>query len=475
MAPLIGALLAIAWPRRSHAIGLASSAVLAAGSAGLLTTVWRSGELRIGLGGWPAPLGIELRADGLAAAMIALSVLVGGVLGASARAYFRDDRLRIFWPLWLFLQVALAALFLSGDVFNLYVTLELMSLSAVGLVALSRDRPAVAAAFRYLIVSLVGSLAYLFGVALLYGELGRLDLAMLAEGLEHSPSAALAAALMTAGLALKGALFPLHFWLPPAHASAPAPVSAALSALVVKGTAYILLRLWVEVFPASAWIAALDLLALLGGGALIWGGVQALRAERLKLVVAYSTVAQLGYFGLALPLAALDGMGGTGWQAMVLFFLAHGLAKAGLFAAAGAVLRQEGHDQVGRLSEAAVRLPAAFLAMGLAAVSLIGLPPSGGFAAKWLMLAAAVEHARWGTIAALAAGTLLSGAYLFRVLQPAFVPATAPSDASIDPGARSLATGGLLLAIGAAGMGLFVDPTLRLLARVSVVSGGFTP
>jgi formate hydrogenlyase subunit 3/multisubunit Na+/H+ antiporter MnhD subunit len=168
-------------------------------------------------------------------------------------------------------------------------------------------------------------------------------------------------------------------------------------------------------------------------------------------------------------------VGGPGWQGLVLFFLAHGLAKAGLFAAAGAVLRQEGHDQVGRLSEAAVRLPVAFLAMGLAAVSLIGLPPSGGFAAKWLMLAAAVEHARWGTIAALAAGTLFSGAYLFRVLQPAFVPATAPSDGPIDPGARSLATGGLLLAIGAAGMGLLVDPTLRLLARVPVGPGGLTP
>lgn len=467
VAPLVGALLAIAVPRWSHAIGMVSLAVLGLGSAGLVVAISIFAELRVVLGGWSSPLGIELRADGLAAAMIALSALIGGTLGACAKTYFKEGALRTFWPLWLFLQVALVALFLSGDVFNLYVTLELLSLSAVGLVALNRERAAIAAAFQYLIVSLVGSLAYLLGVALLYGELGVLDLVGIADRIEPTPATALAAALMTAGLLLKGALFPMHFWLPSAHGSAPAPVSAALSALVVKGSAYILLRLWVEVFPVEAWITALDLTALLGGAALVWGGVQAMRAERVKLVVAYSTVAQLGYFGLALPMAKLDGVGSAAWSGLVLFFLAHGLAKAGLFAAAGAIVRQIGHDQVARLSEAATRLPMAFLAMGIAAVSLIGLPPSGGFVAKWLLLEAALDHERWGTIGALAVGTLLSGAYLLRILQPAFSRGGPANHAPIDPATRALARAGLVLALGSAALGLLADPLLSLLASAA--------
>ncbi len=463
-APLAGGLLAVAAPRSSHVIGLAASWFLFLGATSLVAAVWTQGELRVALGGWSAPLGIELRADGLAASMIALCTLVGAVLGGAAKTYFQDDALRWFWPLWLFLQLSLVALFVSGDAFNLYVTLEVLSLSAVGLVAVSRERAATSAAFQYLIVSLVGSLAYLLGVALLYGEFGVLDLSGIAERIEPTPAAALAAALMTTGLLLKCALFPLHFWLPPAHGSAPALVSAVLSALVVKGAAYILLRLWVEVFPSAAWLAAPNGVALLGAGALVWGGWQALRAERLKLVVAYSTVAQLGYLGLILPLANLEGTGGPAWSGLALFFLAHGLAKAGLFAAAGAILREAGHDQVERLSEAATRLPAAFLTMALAAVSLIGLPPSGGFAAKWLMLESAVEHARWGTIAAIAAGTLLSGTYLLRVLQPAFATRTSANAAPIDAGARALARAGFVLALASVGLGLGADPTLALLA-----------
>ncbi|PJF34113.1 MAG: oxidoreductase, partial [Candidatus Thermofonsia Clade 1 bacterium] len=137
--------------------------------------------------------------------------------------------------------------FLSGDVFNLYVTLELLGFSAVALTALAGKPNVLKAAMRYLIISLSGSLMYLMGVAFLYGGFGALDIAQLNSLTRETPALAVAAALMTAGLAMKTALFPLHFWLPPAHANAAAPVSALLSALVVKGSFYILLRLWLEV------------------------------------------------------------------------------------------------------------------------------------------------------------------------------------------------------------------------------------
>jgi formate hydrogenlyase subunit 3/multisubunit Na+/H+ antiporter MnhD subunit len=460
--PLLGAFATLVWRERAHAIGLAVSAVLAAGTLSLIASLSLDGPSQHPMGGWAPPLGIALRSDGFAGVMVALTVLVAGVLGLCARSYFTDRVLPVFWALWLFLQVALVALFLSGDAFNLYVTLEVLSVSAVALVTLAGTRDALAAAFRYLLISLVGSLVYLLGVALLYNETGTLDLALLAERLTPAASTALAAALMSGGLLLKGAIFPMHFWLPAAHGSAPALVSAALSGLVVKGALYILVRLWTEVFPVAGWLMVVDVVALLGGGAVIWGGIQAIRAARLKLVIAYSTVAQLGYIGLALPLAARDGAGGTGWVGLALFLVAHGLAKAGLFASAGALQKHAGHDDVRSLAAAGARLPLAMLGMGIAAVTLIGLPPSAGFAAKWLLLESALAHRQWMTVVVLGAGSLLSAAYLFRVIQPAFVSESDGDDAPANAHAVTLARGGLVLAVASVLLGFVTAPALAL-------------
>ncbi len=171
--------------------------------------------------------------------------------------------------MWLSLWAALNALFLTDDIFNLYVTLELMGLAAVALVAL--ETHAVAAATRYLLVGLLGSMFYLLGVGLVYALHGTVDMKMLATTMQAEPAAWMAMALMTAGLLLKTALFPLHFWLPPAHANAPAPVSAVLSALVVKAAFYALLRLWLGPFEPLAPVLAGQLLGILGAAAIIWG------------------------------------------------------------------------------------------------------------------------------------------------------------------------------------------------------------
>ena len=166
---------------------------------------------------------------------------------------------------------------------------------------------ALTAALRYLFVSLSASLFYLLGVGLVYGQCATVDLPSLAAQAQPGPTLWVALALMTGGLIAKAALFPMHFWLPPAHANAPAPVSALLSALVVKGSFYILLRLWFEAFPALLTPAVAQLFGLLGAAAILWGSVNALFQTRLKLLIAYSTVAQLGYLFLLFPLAASDG------------------------------------------------------------------------------------------------------------------------------------------------------------------------
>ncbi len=220
-----------------------------------------------------------------------------------------------------------------------------MGLAAVALTALSGGRDALAGAMRYLLATLSGSLAYLLGVALLYHAFGSVDMATLAARMTPVPAAWAALGLMSTGLLLKTALFPLHFWLPPAHASAPSPVSAVLSALVIKASFYILLRLWIMLFGPIAGDGVAALLGGMGAAAILWGSVQALRQTRLKLLVAYSTVAQIGYLFLAFPLAPAA----AAWRAAAILALSHALAKSAMFLAAGNLLHFGGHDRIADL------------------------------------------------------------------------------------------------------------------------------
>lgn len=297
--PLTGGVLCFLWQKVTKTVGLVTLSAVALSVTGLAWQMIENGVYRHAVGGWDAPLGISFYADGLSLLMLAATALVGFAIGFYATGYFTGKRSARFWPLWLFLLAALNALFLSADIFNLYVTLELMGLAAVALAALGGDRDAVTGAMRYLLATLLGSLAYLFGVALLYHGFGSVDIAILALRVETMPITWAAFGLMSTGLMLKSALFPFHFWLPPAHASAPAPVSAVLSALVVKGSFYLLLRLWLEIFEPLDFAGVESLFGLLGALAVLWGSLQALRQTRLKLLIAYSTVAQIGYLFIA--------------------------------------------------------------------------------------------------------------------------------------------------------------------------------
>ncbi|RRS31359.1 MAG: oxidoreductase [Gammaproteobacteria bacterium (ex Lamellibrachia satsuma)] len=444
--PLVGALVCFLWPRRSVPLGLVTAIGVATCVAGLGWQVVVLGTQRYAVGGWGAPLGIDLYADGLSLLMLMVTAGVGLGISAYSTGYFERKSSALFWPLWLFLWAALNALFLSADIFNLYVTLELLGLAAVALVALAGGADALTSAMRYLLVSLLGSLFYLLGVALLYHSFGSVDIAILAQRMEPSPTVWAAVGLMSAGLLLKTALFPLHFWLPPAHASAPAPVSALLSALVVKASFYILLRLWLEVFPLGN-VAFGQLLGLLGAAAVLWGGIQALRQTRLKLLIAYSTVAQLGYFFLAFPLET-----GTAWKGSLYLLLSHALAKAAMFMAAGNIMRFGEHDRIADLDRVAHRLPLTVTAFALAGISIIGLPPSGGFIGKWLLLDAALRAGQWWWVVILILGGLLAAAYIFKVIGYAFTQAgvlheTRAVSTIMELVALALALGAILLGL----------------------------
>ena len=423
--PLTGAVATLLLPRSATALVNATALATTAAAAGLLYSVAVHEATPVyEIGGWTAGLGIALRADGLSALLVFMTAVV--VLAGSfyARAYFNRARERTrFWPLWLLLWTSLNALLLSGDLFNLYVTLELLGLSAVALAALGGKPAAVQAALRYLLAGLLGSMMFLAGVSLIYAAYGTLDLATLAQTVGPGAPAWTALALMSAGLLVKTALFPLHFWLPAAHASAPAPVSAVLSALVVKAAFYVVLRLWLDVFAELATAAAAGLVATLGAAAVLWGSWRALRSERLKLLAAWSTVAQVGYLFMFLPvlLALPPGPGrDAALGGLVILALNHGFAKAGLFLSIGIVQQRCGHDRIAELDGTAQRLPATTFAIALAGVALVGLPPSGGFLGKWQLLSASFASGQWWWILVTVAGSLLAAAYIVRVLGHAF-------------------------------------------------------
>ena len=422
--PLTGAVATLLLPRQANIIVAGSTIATTIAAGFLVHAVYGQGALHYAIGGWHAGLGIALRADGLSALLLMMTALVMLAATIYAGAYFSTaGQRRHLWPLWLLLWTSLNALLLAGDLFNLYVTLELLGLSAVALACLGGKTAAIRAALRYLLVGLTGSMMFLAGVALVYAGYGTLDMSMLGDTLVPGPVAWTALALMSAGLLLKSALFPLHFWLPPAHANAPAPVSAVLSALVVKAAFYLVLRLWLEVFAAVITPASASLLGALGAGAVLWGSWQALQAARLKLLAAYSTVAQVGYLFLFFPLLQALPTGPARDLAaggLVILALTHGLAKAGLFLAIGVIQQRAGHDTIRELGGTAQRLPATTFAIALAGVALIGLPPSGAFLGKWQLLAGAIDTGQWLWLVVTVIGSLMAAAYIFRVLGHAF-------------------------------------------------------
>ncbi|ROR72973.1 complex I subunit 5 family protein [Bogoriella caseilytica] len=493
LGPLLAAAISVLLaPRARRVLGLMTAAGVLV-LAGYLTVIVAGGEaVALPLGGFLPPLGIVIRADGLSVLFLCLAALVGAAVTvyAAALPQTTGERLRTpaassgeapaprwqpghpaFWPLWLGCWAGLNGVFVAGDLFNTYVALELVGLCAVALVALGGSR-AWAPALRYLFVAVLGSLLFLIAVGLLVSVTGSLDFAQVAERLAQSPEthpvALTALALATLGLAVKFALVPLHQWLVPAHAGAASAISPLLSALVIKAALFVLLRCWLWVVgpgvtdsvPDGATSASLDALglmawipALMGAAAVVLGSVMALRQDRLKPLVAYSTVAQAGYWTLLFPVVLGPGadLGDDGWAAgqladqdvfaaalggTVALAIGHGLAKGAMFLVAGTFKELYGTDEISRLRSVAREHPLLVMTAGLAAVGLAGLPISLGFTGKWELATAAVAAGHHWILAVLVIGTLLSAAYLLRMIAPLLVESV--DEERIEPPARRL-------------------------------------
>ncbi|QFR33046.1 complex I subunit 5 family protein [Ancylobacter sp. TS-1] len=455
--------------------GIAAVAIaggLAIAGAIALAVVRSGAALTYAVGGWEPPLGLALRADGVSAVMLAMAALVVAFVALYARPQFAADddapegrRAFAFWSLLMGLWSALNLVLIGEDLFNLFVALELLTFAAVPLVCLDGRAATLEAALRYLVFALIGSALYLLGTAILYGQYGTLDIATLAGLTRPDLATHAAVALMIGGLMAKAALFPLHIWLPPAHAGAPAPASAVLSALVVKAPFFLILRLWFDVLPGPPSLPAAQVFAGLGAAAILVCSVVALRQERLKLMIAYSTVAQIGYLFLMFRLTIEPGVPAwetIGWTGGMLQLVSHAFAKAAMFLAAGLIAEALGHDRIADLAGAGRAVPVSLFAFGLAGLSLMGLPPSGGFVAKLLLLNAATLAGAWWIAAVISVGGLLAAAYVTRVLKRAM--AMPPAPLATRPVALSRELAALALALIAVALGLVPLQPFELLA-----------
>lgn len=453
--PALGAGACALLPARRRPVAAVGTAATTLVLAVLLArSVLLTGVLTVPLG--PPQATVVLVADGLAAGLVLVSATVallttlfavtqGPGSGAVGPAY---------WPLGLALLTGLHGVMLAGDLITAYLMLELVAVTGAALVVLGGGRRRLAAGARYFYAEMAASLAFLSGAALVWLATGTVVLHEIPGTLTDTAEGRLGLALLTAGLLLKVPVFPLHFWLPAAHATAASAVSPWLSALVVKSAFVVLARVWltgpVEVPPA----AAAQLLGALGAAAVLWGGVAALRATEVKRLVAYSTVAQLGLLLLIVPLA---GAGSDhAWVGGVVHAIAHALPKAALLMAVSLLAVTMGSTTV------------AVLTIGISAVSLVGLPPTAGFVGKWYLLLASMETGQWWWAVTVVGGGLLTAAYLTRLLQPCLQASSAPGARVVRHPADAVA---LALALLALVLGLFPE-TLVLLVQVGAGGGG---
>lgn len=377
------------------------------------------------IGDWPPPFGIEYRIDVVNAWVLVVVSTIAAVVSFFARTSVAHEiearRVPLFYAAFLLCLAGLLGITATGDVFNVFVFLEISSLSAYALISLGADRRALTSAFRYLIMGSVGATFVVIGIGLLYvmtGTLNMADLAELLPGVRHTNTVKVAYGFLAVGFCLKLALFPLHVWLPNAYTFAPSAVTAFMAATATKVAVYMLLRFFLTVFgaPFSFGIMGLDrVLAVLAAAAVLSMSLVAIFQTNVKRLLAYSSVAQIGYMILGLCLASV-----TGLTATLLHLFNHALMKGALFMALGCVAYRIGSVHVDAMAGLGKRMPwtmAAFVAGGL---SLVGVPLTVGFVSKWYLVLAAVERGWWPAAVLVLVASIMALVYVWKVVESAY-------------------------------------------------------
>jgi len=442
-------------------------------SAALLWQVHDTGTIRYALGGWQPPVGIEYRIDALNAFVALIVSLVGAVVAPYARrsvaSEIPEPRAYLFYAMLCLVLCGLLGITLTGDAFNLFVFLEISSLASYALIAMGRQRRALLAAFQYLVMGTIGGTFILIGVGFLYmmtGTLNMVDLADRLPAVDDTRTVAAALAFIVIGTGIKVALMPLHIWLPNAYTYAPSVVSAFLAATATKVAAYALIRFLYTVFGAGYAFGSMPLdsiLVTLAVVAMLYGSLAAVFQTDLKRLLAWSSIAQIGYIVLGLALATTAGL-----TASVLHLLNHAAVKGALFLAVGAMAWRVGGSRLSDLAGLGQSMPwtgAAFVAGGL---GLIGVPLTAGFVSKWYLLAAVIAEGRWALAAAVLVASLLAVIYIWRVIEALYFHDPAPGHAERREAPAAMLAATWTLAVLNIGLGAYAEPAVTA-ARAAAV------
>ena len=453
--------------------GLATSFVSAVVTARLVVA---QGAVEYHLGCWAPPWGIAFRVDALGALMLLLVTFIPLVVAVYAERSVRAELPNLrspFYSVYLLLSAGLAGLVSTADMFNLYVFLEITSIAGYALISLGGGA-AVVSAFRYVILGTIGAAFYLLAVAYLYsvtGTLNMADLAQLLPPLSGSNTVLVSVAFLVTGLALKMGLFPMHAWVPRVYANAPSPVSALIAATASKVAVYVLIRVLFFVYEpriATEVIPVTTILAWAAAVGMVVGSVMAIAQTDLKRMLAYSSVAQVGYIVLGVGLANPDGFVGA-----VLHLVNHAFMKGCLFLVAGVIVYRTGVRQIRDLRGLGRAMPLTAGTFVLAAFGMIGIPPTGGFFSKLYLLLGAIDAGQWVFVAVILVSSLLAVAYFGNAIRALYFAAADEAGSTDGPRAASdppasmlipmlvLAAGILLLGLfNGTLVSLFVEPAI---------------
>ena len=479
--PLMAAPLCILIDRARPAwlIALTASWLSFAAAAMLLMQVIEGGTISYHLGGWPPPWGIEYRIDLLSAYVLlivsGIAALVMVFAWHSVEREIPSERAARFYAALLLAFAGLAGITTTGDAFNVFVFLEISSLASYAIISMGRDRRALNAAFQYLIMGTIGATFILIGIGFMYMMTGTLNMQDLATRLpEVSDSRTVRAgfAFLTVGIGLKLALFPLHLWLPNAYAYAPSVVTAFLAATATKVAVYALLRFTLDVFGVEFALQDMPLnliLMVLGLVGIISASLVAVFQQDIKRMLAYSSVAQIGYMVLGISLAST-----TGITAAILHVFNHALMKGALFLALGAIAYRLGATTMREFAGLGRRMPWTMAAVVIGGLSLIGVPPTAGFISKWYLVLGTLEQGVWPVTLLVLVGSLLALIYIWKLVEAAYFKSAPADTPAIAEAPLSMLIPVWLLVAANVYFGLYTDVTVGVAgqAATQLMGGG---
>ena len=452
------------------AVAMLVSLALPAVAASLLVQVLAGGPISYMLGSWAAPYGIEYRVDEANALLLVLVSGIGAVVTVYARrsvaAEIPAHLQAWFYTMYLLCLTGLLGIVITGDAFNVFVFLEISSLSSYVLIAMGRDRRALTAAYQYLIMGTIGATFIVIGVGLLYVMTGTLNLVDMAERIAAvGPSRPILAALafLTVGFSLKLALFPLHLWLPNAYAYAPSVATAFLAATATKVAVYLLLRFVFSVFGPTFAFTAMPLpevFLLLSVIAIFAASVVAVFQDNVKRMLAYSSVAQIGYITLGIGIATQTGLTGG-----IVHLFNHAVMKGGLFLLMGCVALRLGSVMIDDLAGLGRRMPWTAAGIVVAGLSMIGAPGTVGFVSKWYLALAALEKGWWWLVALIVLSSLLTLVYMGRIVEAVYFRAPEREDVRESP--PSMLIPAWILVAACVYFGLHTDLTVGVATRAA--------